>query len=124
MDVQDKPPEQNGGRNIYPPSYRLVRRVTTFDLDRKITGEAGVDLTMGEMTLEEIVSQTIERTMEKVQGELLRKPNARIEDLLSLGPLETKQLWETNLQSIKEFRGKQILHGKPIFADTNMGLGI
>lgn len=108
--VQEKLLEKNGSDDTHPPSYQLVRRVTTFDLDRKIPG--GADLDMGEITqlpaklLEKTISQTIERTMEKIQREFLRKPGVGIEDLLSLGPIETRQLWATNLQSIREFKGK------------------
>lgn len=42
MNVQAKPPEQNSGKTTCPPGYQLVQRVTTFDLDREITGGTGV----------------------------------------------------------------------------------
>lgn len=101
--------------DINPPEYRLLKRATTFNLDRKILLGGSVDVGTNEIAptklLDKIISQTIERTMEKVQGEFLRKPYAKIEDFFSLGPIETKQLWAINLQSVREFRGKRILPG-------------
>lgn len=129
--VQEKLPEQNGGDStvdINPLEHRLLRRAKTFDFDRQILLGGSVDVGTNVITptklLEKIISQTIERTMEKVQGEFLRKPNAKVEDFFSLGPIEAKQLWETDLQSVREFRGK-ILPGGSAFAreditDTNL----
>lgn len=108
---------KNDGVDINPPEYRLLHRATTFDLDRKplLGGSVDGGTSTNEVTptklLEKIISQTIERTMEKVQGEFLRKPNAKIEDFFSLGSIETKQLWAINLQSVREFRGEKIPPG-------------
>ncbi|KAL0636337.1 hypothetical protein Q9L58_004684 [Maublancomyces gigas] len=105
---------KNGGVDINPPEYRLLHRATTFDLDRKplLGGPVDGGTSTNEVTptklLEKIISQTIERTMEKVQGEFLRKPNAKIEDFFSLGSIETKQLWAINLQSVREFRAAEL----------------
>lgn len=107
--TQEKLPGQNGSDDTHPPSHQLVRRVSTFDSDRKVPG-GGTNLDIGEMTqsptrtklLEKIISQTIE----KIQGEFLQRPDMRIEELLRLDPIETRQLWATNLQSVREFRGK------------------
>lgn len=84
------------------PGHQLVRRVSAFDPDRKIPG-GGTDLDTGGMTqsptFEKIISQTTERTMEKVQAEFLQRPDVRIEELLRLDLIETRQLWATNVQS-------------------------
>lgn len=113
--VQESLPEQNGGDSavdVNPSEYRLLRRATTFDFDRQVLLGGAVEVGVNEIShkptklLEKIISQTIERTMEKIQGEFLRKPNSKLEDFFSLGLLETRQLWATDLQSVREFRGK------------------
>lgn len=95
----------------------LLRRATTFSLDRQTPKSEAIGSAMNEMSqspAEKIISQTIERTVTRIQGKFLQRPNAKVEDFFSLGLAEIKQLWATDLQAVKELKGGQTLFSKPV----------